>query len=135
VSDADIQVVREQFECVNRRDWGRAMELYADDVVMVVPATEGVTNPGTYEGKEALGKWFGDWFGTFDRDYRFEIDEAREIGELIFIHAKHGGHGRLSGAEVHGENSYLYEVRDGKVTRVEFYVTREQALEAAERRK
>jgi ketosteroid isomerase-like protein len=134
MSDADIQVVRDQFEAVNRRDWARAMELYADDVVMVVPPAEGIMNPGTYEGKAAVGEWFGDWFGTFGEDYHFEIDEAREIDELIFVHANHGGHGRLSGVEVSSENSYLYGVRDGKVTRVEFYATRDDALQAVESR-
>jgi hypothetical protein len=66
-------------------------------------------------------------------DYRFEIDEARELGELIFLHARHWGTGRASGVRVEDENSYLYRVRDGKVDRVGFFVTREEALAAAER--
>ena len=74
---------------------------------------------------------FGDWFQAFGRDYRFTIHEARELGDLIFIHATHGGSGRASGVEVRGENSYLYRVEDGKVARVEFYATRSEALEAA----
>jgi ketosteroid isomerase-like protein len=131
VAEQDIEVVRDQFAAVNERDFGRAMDLYADDVVLVVPQAENVPGPGTYEGKEAVGRWFGDWFQAFGRDYRFEIDEAREVGGSVFIHAWHGGHGRASGAEVHGENSYLYRVRDGKVARVEFYATRAEALEAA----
>jgi ketosteroid isomerase-like protein len=131
VPEADVQMVLDQFEAVNRRDFARAMELYADDVVLVVPLTEGVPNPGTYEGKEAVGEWFGDWFRAFAPDYRFEIDEARAVGDAIFIHAWHGGHGKASGVEVRGDNSYLYRVRDGRVTRVEFYATREEALEAA----
>jgi ketosteroid isomerase-like protein len=131
VSEGDIAVVREQFDAVNRRDFGRAMELYADDVVMYVPWTEGVPNPGVHKGKEAVGEWFADWFRTFDRDYRFKIEEARELGDLIFLFATHGGRGRASGAEVHGSNAYLHRVRDGKVVQVGFFDTREQALEAA----
>ncbi len=130
VSEADVEVIRDQFEAVNERDFERAMALYADDVVLVVEG-EAVVNPGTYEGKEAVGGWFGDWFQAFGRDYNFEIDEARELGDLIFIHATHGGSGRASGVEVRGENSYLYRVRDGKIARVGFYATRAEALEAA----
>ena len=71
------------------------MELYTENVVLRVPRVEGVQNPGTYEGKEAVGAWFGDWFRTFDRDYRFEIEEIREIRPgLIFMFATHGGSGR-----------------------------------------
>jgi ketosteroid isomerase-like protein len=132
VPQEDIDVVREQYEATNRRDFQRVMELYADDVVLVVPHAEGVQNPGKYEGKEAVGEWFGDWFRTFEPGYSFDIQEARELGGgVIFLHAKHGGRGRLSGAEVHGETGYLYRVRGGKITQVGFFATREEALEAA----
>lgn len=130
MSEHDIEVIRDQFAAVNERDFERAMSHYADDVVLVVRG-DFVANPGTYEGKEAVGGWFGDWFQAFGRDYRFEIKEARDLGGLIFIYAMHGGSGRASGVEVRGANSYLYRVRDGKVTRVEFYATRAEALEAA----
>lgn len=130
MSEHDIEVIRDQFAAVNERDFERAMSHYADDVVLVVRG-DFVANPGTYEGKEAVGGWFGDWFQAFGRDYRFEIKEARDLGGLIFIYARHGGSGRASGVEVRGDNSYLYRVRDGKVARVEFYATRAEALEAA----
>jgi ketosteroid isomerase-like protein len=130
VSQADVDVVLDQFAAVNERDFARAMDRYADDVVLVVPG-EGI-HAGTFEGKRAVGDWFGDWFGTFDRDYRFEIEEARELpdGPILLV-AQHGGRGRLSGAEVRGENAYLYRVYNGKVSRVGFYATREEALGAA----
>jgi ketosteroid isomerase-like protein len=132
MSDEGFAVIQEQYEAVNDRDFGRAMNLYAEDVVLVAQRMEGVTNPGTYEGKVAVGEWFGDWFRTFARDYRFEIEEMRDLGGgLIFMSAKHGGTGRLSGAEVHGENAYLYRVGGNLIRRVGFFATREKALEAA----
>lgn len=130
MSEQDVEVIRDQFEAVNERDFERAMGHYADDVVLKAEG-EAVANPGTYEGKQAVGGWFGDWFQAFGRDYRFEIDEARELGDVIFIHATHRGAGRASGVEVHGENSYLYRVRDGKIVGVGFYATRAEALAAA----
>jgi hypothetical protein len=45
--------------------------------------------------------------------------------------ATHGGSGRLSGAEVQGENAYLYRVSDGKITQVGFFAAPADALEAA----
>lgn len=133
MSSQDIEVVREQFEATNRRDFERVMDLYSEDVVVVAPRLEGVANPGRFEGKDAVGDWFGDWFRAFAADYRFEIKEARHLGGgLIFLFATHGGSGRLSGAEVHGENAYLYRVRNGKVSHVGFFDTRAAALEAAE---
>jgi ketosteroid isomerase-like protein len=132
VPKAEIQVILDQFEATNQRDFARAMDLYADDVVLIVPRVEGIQNPGTYEGKEAVGEWFGDWFRTFAPGYRFEIEEARELaGGVIFLFASHGGRGRLSGAEVHGETAYLYRVRNGRIAQVGFYTAREDALAAA----
>ena len=132
MSDEATEVVLEQFAAVNERDFQRAMDLYADDVVLLVPASEAVTNPGVYEGKEAVGEWFGDWFRTFAADYRFEIREARKLdGDLIFLLATHWGRGRLSGAQVHGQTAYLYRVRDGKIIRVGFFATEKDALGAA----
>ena len=127
----EVDVVLEQFAATNGRDFERAMGLYADDVRLIVSPESG-PNPGIYEGKGAVGEWFGDWFRTFDRDYRFEVNEARELADgPIFLYATHGGSGRLSGAEVRGENAYLYLVDDGKITQVGFFVSRDKALEAA----
>jgi ketosteroid isomerase-like protein len=130
VPEEEIQIVRDQFAATNERDFERAMALYADDVVLLVPGP-GIQS-GRYEGKTAVGEWFGDWLGTFETDYRFEIDEARAIGDLIFIHATHGGRGRVSGAEIRTESSYLYRVRGDKIAYVEFHWDRDEALKAAE---
>jgi ketosteroid isomerase-like protein len=130
MSEEDIAVVREQFEAVNSRDFPRAMDLYADDVRLFASHESG-PKAGVYEGKEAVGEWFGDWFRSFAPGYRFEIQEARELdGGVIFLFATHAGRGRVSGVEVRGETAYLYRVLAGKVSQVGFFSGREEALEA-----
>ena len=115
MSESSLDVIREQYAATNRRDFSHVMDLYTDDVVLRVPRLEGLQNPGTYEGKEAVGEWFGDWFRSFAHDYRFEIDEIRE----------------LSGAEVHSRNAYLYRVRGGKIAEVGFFGSPDEAIDAA----
>ena len=106
------------------------MTYYADDVVLVVE--EGFLNTGTFEGKEAVGEWYGDWFRAFGADYRFEIEEIRELQPgLVFMTARYGGSGRASGAQVTDRRSYLYRVADGKIGRIQFFLTSESAIEAA----
>ena len=127
----DIDVVLDQFAAVNEQEFQRAMDRYADDVRLFASEDSGL-KAGVFEGKEVVGEWFGDWFRIFAPGYRFEIVEARELDTgVIFVFATHGGYGRLSGAEVRGETGYLYRVRDGKVSQVGFYASREEALEAA----
>jgi ketosteroid isomerase-like protein len=130
VSQADIDAVLDQFARVNERDFERVMDRYADDVVLVIE--EGFLNTGSFEGKHAVGEWFGDWFRTFG-EYHFDIEEARELEEgPIFVVAMHRGRGRASGAEFPStELVYLYRVEGGKVTRVQLFTARDDALEAA----
>ena len=132
MSEQDIEVVLDQFAATNERDFQRAMDGYADDVVLHASPESG-PKAGTYEGREAVGEWFGDWLRTFEPGYHFEIQEARELRPgLLFLTSVHHGRGRLSGVDVGGGNAYLYRVRDGKVSHVGFFADRDEALEAAE---
>jgi ketosteroid isomerase-like protein len=131
VPEDPIVVVREQFAATNERDFDRAMDMYADDVVLVVDAGWGITS-GTFEGKAAVGEWFGDWFRQFGDDYHFEITEARDLGGgVVLVAARHGGSGRASGAAVGGESGYLYRVVGDKIVQVELCVTSAEAMEAS----
>jgi ketosteroid isomerase-like protein len=130
VSQEPTEVVREQFAATNERDFTRAMDYYAQDVVLVVE--EGFLNTGTFKGREAVGEWFGDWFRAFGSDYRFEILKSRDLGEgVAFLLITYGGSGRASGAEVRDQRAYLYRVEDGLITRVQLFLTEDQALDAA----
>jgi ketosteroid isomerase-like protein len=130
VTAEPVEVIHDQYAATNERDFERAMSFYADDVVLVVE--EGFLNTGTFEGKEAVGEWFGDWFRAFGSDYRFTIGEIRELRPgLVFLIATYGGTGRASGAEVSDRRAYLYRVEDGEVARVQLFVKPEDALEAA----
>jgi ketosteroid isomerase-like protein len=130
MSQEDVEVVRDQFEAVNERDFARAMSYYADDVELFV-SPEAYLEAGTFKGREAVGEWFGNWFRTFQRDYHFEIEEARDLGDAVLLVASHRGHGRTSGVEVHGRTGYLYRVRNGKIVRAELHPTRDRAVDAA----
>jgi len=129
MSEENVEVVLDQFAATN---FARAMSHYADDVELVVPRSSSL-EVGTFKGREAVGRWFGDWFRHFQPGYHFEIEEARDLGDAVLIVASHRGYGRTSGAEVHGQTAYVYTLRNGKIARVEFDVDRDEALEAAKR--
>jgi ketosteroid isomerase-like protein len=131
MSQENVDIVLAQFAATNKRDFERAMTFYAEDVVLVVQP-DAFLQGGTFEGRDAVGGWFGDWFRTFERGYRFEIDETREFGHgVVFLAATHRGRGRASGVEVGGQTGYLYTVRNGKIVRVELYRSAAEAREAA----
>jgi ketosteroid isomerase-like protein len=130
MSQQNVDVVLDQFAAVNERDFPRAMSHYAEDVVLVVHP-DAFPHGGEFAGREAVGNWFGDWFSTFEPGYRFEIKEARDLGDIVYLDACHRGRGRSSGAEVSGRTGYLYTLRDGKIVRGELFATPADAREAA----
>jgi ketosteroid isomerase-like protein len=131
VSRDPVDVVRAQYAATNERDFERAMESYADDVVLVVDEGWGIPS-GTYEGKAAVGEWFGDWFRQFAPGYHFDITEARDLGGGgVLLVARHSGAGRASGAAIGGESGYLYRVVGDKIVRVEMFITPADAMNAA----
>jgi ketosteroid isomerase-like protein len=130
MSQENAEIVRDQFAAVNERDFARAMSHYADEVELVVP-NDLFLEAGTFKGRDAVGEWFGDWFRTFQRDYRFDLEEVRDLGDAVLVVASHHGHGRASGAEVRNSSAYLYRVRGKKIVHVQFYGSRAEAIEAA----
>jgi ketosteroid isomerase-like protein len=130
VSQDDLETVLAQFAATNERDFPRAMSHYAGDVELVVHP-DAFLQGGTFRGRDAVGRWFGDWFATFEPGYRFEIEDARDLGDVVFLDATHQGRGRNSGVEVHGRTGYLYTVREGKIVRAELFPSPAEALEAA----
>jgi ketosteroid isomerase-like protein len=129
----NVDIVLDQFAATNERDFPRAMSYYADDVDLVVHQ-DAFLQRGTFQGRDAVGGWFGDWFATFEPGYQFDIEEAKDLGGVILLVASHHGRGRTSGAEVRGQTAYLYDVRDGKIAHVEIHASRHAALQAAANR-
>ena len=106
------------------------MDAYADDVELVTHGERLGLFGGPVTGKEAVGEWFGDWFRQFERDYRFDIEEAREIGGRVLLVASHHGHGRDSGVPVGERWAYVYTVRDGLITHLEIWSDRDARASA-----
>jgi ketosteroid isomerase-like protein len=125
-----VDVVRRYFEATNRGDFPEAMAAYADDVVLVVDDAAIPTNAGTFTGREAVGNWFADWFRSFARGYRFTIEELRSVGERVFLVAHHDGRGRSSAIAIDWSLGYVFTVSNGKITRLELYSGRADAVKA-----
>jgi ketosteroid isomerase-like protein len=133
VSQRNVEIVVGTFENTNARDFAAVMDAYADDMVLVLHGELRALGTEGAVGKEAVGEWFGDWFRTFERDYRFEIHEARDWGDRVFVAATHHGRGRVSGAPMSGRQGWVYTVRDDKIVRCDVYAAPELALEAEAR--
>jgi ketosteroid isomerase-like protein len=127
MAEGDVEIVRNYFDATNEGDFARAMSYYADDVELVVPG-DVFLERGTFKGKDDVGRWFGDWFRAFQRGYRFDLEETRDLGDTVLVVAHHQGRGRTSGVEVRSSIAYLFGIRDGEIARLELFADRAAAL-------
>ena len=100
-----------------------------DPEVVIVP------DPYFPESAKLIGKPAGQRFWESQRDSmgpgRLEILEEYDLGDRCLIRLRQHVHGPASGVQGTYDWSYITTVRDGKVVRVEFYIDRDQGLEAA----
>jgi ketosteroid isomerase-like protein len=129
MSQENVETVREIYEDMNRRNWGAVLAAMDEDVVLVVHESVG-PDAGVFRGRDAASRWFAEWFLAFAKDYRFDLDDVRSIGDRVFIAARHHGHGRSSGADVEQVNAQLLSLHNGKVVEMELYGSPTEALKA-----
>ena len=127
MSQQNMDIVREQFEATNRRDFARPMEDWADDVELVV-----IEGPqlGTHSGRKLVGDFFGDWFRSFGGGVHFEVLDMRASGDAVAVAVRHTARGRYSGLELEGEYFYEYRLRARRIVRIQFHPSWREALEA-----
>ena len=126
MSRENVEVVREQFEASNRRDFTRPMADWSDDVELVALGMMA----GSYTGRQAVGEFFGDWFRAFSGGVHFDVLKIRDAGDAVAVAVRHRARGGHSGVEIEDDLYYEYRLPDGKIVRIEFHPTWREALEA-----
>ena len=133
MSQENIELVRQVYDAVGRRDVTSILALYDPDVEFYfAPGTlaDHIGGGGTYRGHEGLR--------AFDRDLRLAFEnfettyeELIDAGERVVSVSRYRARGR-GGIEVDGPLQFgVWTIRDGKITRVAWFATRDEAVESA----
>jgi ketosteroid isomerase-like protein len=103
-------------------------ELLAEDVEWVNPPD--AVEPGTRQGADSFNKAIANVFAAWD-DVRFDTERVIDNGdEVVALGQLHGRvHG--PGMEVDSPHGQIWTFRDGRVTRMEWFNTHRETLEAA----
>ena len=124
-----MEIVRQVYEAAAGRDAASIFALYDPDVEL--DATRlGVGDLGVYRGHGGLRSLFGtlhEVWGELEYDYEELIDAGQHVVAVVTRHAR----GRASGVDVETPLAVLWTVHEGKVVKVVWFATREDALEAA----
>ena len=127
----NVEVVRQVFEAGSRRDAPGAFALYDPALVWDVSRLEGVDfEEGIFHGHEGLRRWFRGWLGAWE-SVRNDLEEVIDAGDSVVSVTTQRSRGKTSGIDVELKQYAVWTVEGGKVTRVVWFQTRGEALEAA----
>ena len=85
---------------------------------------------GNYSGLDEFLRGMDEWTSAFD-EVTTEVEEMIDAGENVIVHHRMRGRGRDSGVAVDLVLFQVVAVRDGQLTRMHDYGTRDEALQAA----
>jgi ketosteroid isomerase-like protein len=126
VSEENVELHRRAIDAVNRRDLEGFLALSDEDVEVV---SRVVAFEGGLRGHDGVRRWWEGWFQAFP-DYRVEVAEVRDLGEVTLAAMTAVGHG--AGSEIPFEdNPWLAcRWRDGKCVWWQVFRSEGEALEA-----
>lgn len=124
-----MELIKLGFDAFQRRDVEAMCEGSHADVVIVQPPE--VPDSKIYEGHSGIAEAFEDWPSEWE-DFRMDLLEVIDVSDTQVVSvARQHGRGAHSGIEMDFNVAYLHTLRDGKLARMEMFISREQALEAA----
>jgi ketosteroid isomerase-like protein len=117
-----LQAALEHFATTGEPDWDglhEDVEVYDHDIM----------DAGDYRGHAGFGRWLQDWASAWS-EYTMEPEEFLDAGERVvaFILQKTTGHG--SGVALERHDAMVFELRDAKIVRLDYYNNPDQAVKA-----
>ena len=128
--EENVEIVRNAIAAFDRGDIEGLLRLCDEDIVIAQPPeVPGV--PAEQHGHqgvlEALALWPEQW-----DDYRIEnLRMEAAPGDKVFVLQRTHGRGKQSGVEVEMDFSFVFTIRDAKVSEWRLFLDEGKALEAA----
>jgi ketosteroid isomerase-like protein len=124
-----VELVRQNFEAVNRRDIDVVISLCAPDGVY----DTGADGLGVFEGPAAIRGFLDDYWGAFE-DLRFELEEVLDLGNgVTFCAVRQDARPAGSIGYVRRREAYVLEWVEDMVARLTVYTDVVEARATAER--
>ena len=128
MSEENVELVRRAYERFNANDVDGFLALCATDIEFRdLPDLPG---SGLFEGRDGFRAWWSQLVDAFE-DLRFDPDDLTDSGDRVFAMNRATGLGKGSGARVEMEMYNVWTITDGRVTRLDTYADRAEALTVA----
>jgi len=83
-----------------------------------------------YRGRSGFARWLQDWGEAWER-WTIEPLEYLDAGDKVVLVFRMIATGRGSGIQIDREDALVYEFRDGKAVRLDYFNSRQEGLAAA----
>jgi ketosteroid isomerase-like protein len=132
MSDENVEIVRRATEEFSRGGTDAVIDTFwVPEIVWDMTPTH-IPGFGVYTGYDEVRAFMAEWFSAFEfDDWEMEIEELFDRGDRVVSILSQRGHGTSSGAEVSVEFAQVFTLRAGKIVRIDNYLDRPKALEAA----
>jgi ketosteroid isomerase-like protein len=124
MTQENVTLVRRLLECFIAGEvlWDaldEAVEIHDHDIL----------DAGEYRGHAGVMRWVEDW-GAGLPVVSFDLQELIDAGDVVVAVILLKARGRDSSVDVERQDAIVYQFRDGRVTRFDYYNSRQQALDA-----
>ena len=127
-SQRNVEIVQSAFDAWDRGDTEAILAL-CDGNIVVVQADEMPGVPALQNGQAGVLEAFALWPGYWD-DFRIEILRTVDLGERVVVTTDQSGRSKDTGIEVAAQFTFLFTLRDGKITEWRIFLREAEALEA-----
>jgi ketosteroid isomerase-like protein len=132
VSETNVEIVKRTYDAVNDAygtgDYSEPVEEFCHaDVVL---RTSGMfPETGEYRGYEGLQEFTSNQADAFE-EMPVQPAEFIDVGDRVVVPVRFGGTARHSGIETTFSVVHVWTIRDRKISRLDMYRSREDALKA-----
>ena len=128
MSEDRVEVVRATWAALADGGVDAMLGFIAEDFEMTTPS-QLAAEPDTYRGHAGIRRWFDSFYEAVD-EIRIEPVQLVPAGDRVAMEFTLATRGRTTGLEASLTAASLCDVEDGKVARLEFFTTWDEALEA-----
>jgi ketosteroid isomerase-like protein len=129
MSQENVEIAYRAYDAFNRRDLDAFLAL-CDPHVEFISYLVQVEGGGPYRGHNGVRSWWERLLGVYP-DFRSEVEETRDLGDLTIARVRVHGHGVESDAPMEQTVWVTAEFRNGKIVWWRFVRSEAEALDAA----
>jgi uncharacterized protein len=130
MSQENVEIVRRIVEDAVEGRWEESARQLGPDAEWH-GTVGGLTEGSVWRGPEQIRKIFEQEDAEAWQERRLEAEEFIDAGDRVVVLLHEFRRGKGSGVETETDTAVVYELRDGRVVRIQGYMDRAKALEAA----